>query len=129
MQFKRTRSKLSSMRTRYAVVAGVTLACCFTVAFSAAAGTADAALSGSVQIGVEGAMTGTYASVGTGLWQGANAAAAEINAQGGLMGQKIVLDQGDDVDDPGDAVPVITKLVNVDHIAGLVGPASITLPV
>ena len=117
------------MRTRYVAGAGVTLACCLTVPLLAATGTANAALSGSVQIGVEGAMTGTYASVGTGLWQGANAAAAEINAQGGLLGHKIVLNQGDDVDDPGDAVPVITKLVNVDHIAGLVGPASITLPV
>jgi branched-chain amino acid transport system substrate-binding protein len=82
-----------------------------------------------VHIGVLGPMTGVYASVGAGFWQGANAAAAEINAQGGILGGKLVLDQGDDVDDPADAIPAINKLVGVDHVVGIVGPASTVLPV
>jgi branched-chain amino acid transport system substrate-binding protein len=82
-----------------------------------------------IHIGVEGPMTGIYAEVGAGFWQGARAAAAEINAEGGLLGgRKLVLDQADDVSDPSDALPAIKKLIDVDHIVALDGPNSTVLP-
>jgi branched-chain amino acid transport system substrate-binding protein len=80
------------------------------------------------KIGVEGPMTGIYAEVGAGFWQGAQAAAREINAEGGLLGGKLSLDQADDVSDPSDAIPAIRKLVNLDHIDALDGPNSTVLP-
>lgn len=82
-----------------------------------------------ISIGVEGPMTGIYAEVGAGFWEGARAAAAEINAQGGLLGgRKLQLVQGDDVSDPADAVPLIQKLIGVNHIVALDGPNSTVLP-
>ncbi len=81
-----------------------------------------------VTIGVEGPMTGQYAEVGTGYWEGAQAAAAEINAGGGINGGKLVLDQADDVADPADAVPAINKMINIDHIAALELASSVVLP-
>ena len=82
-----------------------------------------------IKIGVEGPMTGQYADVGAGFWQGAQAAAREINAQGGVLGgRQLQLVQADDVSDPADAVPAIRKLIDIDHIAALDGPNSTVLP-
>lgn len=82
-----------------------------------------------IAIGVEGPMTGQYADVGAGFWRGAQAAAAEINAEGGLLGgRKLNVIQADDVSDPADAVPAIHKLIDVDHIVALDGPNSTVLP-
>ena len=84
---------------------------------------------GPINIGVEGPMTGQYADVGAGFWRGAQAAAAEINAQGGLLGgRKLNVIQADDVSDPADALPAIKKLIDVDKIVGLDGPNSTVLP-
>lgn len=82
-----------------------------------------------INIGVEGPMTGQYADVGAGFWRGAQAAAAEINAQGGLLGgRKLNVVQADDVSDPADALPAIKKLIDVDKIVALDGPNSTVLP-
>jgi branched-chain amino acid transport system substrate-binding protein len=94
------------------------------------AGSGSPAANGAdINIGVEGPMTGQYADVGAGFWLGAQAAAAEINAEGGLLGgRKLVVLQADDVSDPADAVPTIRKLIDVDHIVALDGPNSTVLP-
>jgi branched-chain amino acid transport system substrate-binding protein len=84
--------------------------------------------SGHIDMGVEGPMTGVYAPVGAGFWKGAQAAAHEINAEGGLLGKKLVLHQADDVSDPADALPAIRKLIDIDHIVALDGPNSTVLP-
>jgi branched-chain amino acid transport system substrate-binding protein len=81
-----------------------------------------------INIGVEGPMTGQYADVGAGFWDGAYAAAREINAEGGLLGGKLNVIQADDVSDPSDAIPVINNLIDVDHIVALDGPNSTVLP-
>jgi ABC-type branched-subunit amino acid transport system substrate-binding protein len=95
----------------------------------AACGTSSNQDTGPIKIGVEGPMTGQYADVGAGFWQGAQAAAREINAQGGLLGgRKLELVQADDVSDPADAVPAIRKLIDIDHIVALDGPNSTVLP-
>lgn len=82
----------------------------------------------SIAMGVEGPMTGIYASAGASFLQGARAAASEINAEGGILGKQLTIYQGDDVDDPGDALPVIQKLVGINHIVALDGPNSTVLP-
>ena len=53
-----------------------------------------------ISIGVAGPMTGQYASFGTQLKNGAEAAVADINAAGGVMGKKLKLEVGDDACDP-----------------------------
>ena len=59
-----------------------------------------------IMIGAAGPMTGEYASFGQQLKEGAELAVADINAKGGVLGQKVVLTIGDDACDPKQAVSV-----------------------
>ena len=59
-----------------------------------------------ITIGVAGPFTGDLASFGDQLKAGAVQAAADINAAGGVNGQKLVLEFGDDQCDPKQAVSV-----------------------
>ncbi len=96
---------------------------------AACGGSASGQVGPPINIGVEGPMTGQYADVGAGFWRGAQAAAAEVNAEGGLLGgRKLNVIQADDVSDPADALPAIRKLIDVDHIVALDGPNSTVLP-
>src|SRR5882724_8080895 len=83
----------------------------------ALAGTASAQ---DISIGVAGPMTGQYASFGTQLKNGAEAAVADINAAGGVMGQKLKLEVGDDACDPKQARAVGEKFASmkVPFVAG-----------
>jgi len=63
-----------------------------------------------ITIGVAGPFTGSLASFGDQLKAGAVQAAADINAAGGVNGQKIVLEFGDDQCDPKQAVSVAEQL-------------------
>ena len=73
-----------------------------------------------VLIAAVGPMTGPYATFGDQLKRGAEMAVADLNAAGGVMGQKVVLTIGDDVCDPKQAVAVANKLVSdgVVFVAG-----------
>src|SRR5690606_20293474 len=62
-----------------------------------------------VKIGVAGPMTGQYAVFGAQLQAGAKMAVEEINAAGGLLGEKIELFVGDDACDPKQAVAVANQ--------------------
>jgi branched-chain amino acid transport system substrate-binding protein len=81
-----------------------------------------------IKIGAEGPMTGTFASTGQALWEGAQVAAKEINDAGGILGRPLHLDQIDDVNDPADAVPALRKAISVDGIQFLDGPSSTVRP-
>ncbi|MRK21913.1 branched-chain amino acid ABC transporter substrate-binding protein [Pseudomonas sp. JG-B] len=63
-------------------------------------------------VGVAGPMTGPYASGGQQMRNGAEMAIADINARGGVLGQKLSLVVGDDVCDPKQAVSVANTFVN-----------------
>ena len=73
-----------------------------------------------ISVGVAGPMTGQYASFGTQLKNGAEAAVADINAAGGLMGKKLKLDINDDACDPKQARAVAEKIANakIPFVAG-----------
>ncbi|MFQ5994510.1 MAG: branched-chain amino acid ABC transporter substrate-binding protein [Acidiferrobacterales bacterium] len=58
---------------------------------------------------VTGPMTGQYASFGEQMQRGAVMAVKDINAAGGVLGQKIKLKVGDDACDPKQAVAVANK--------------------
>src|SRR3546814_15625733 len=57
-------------------------------------------------------MTGQYASFGAQMRAGAEMAVADINAAGGVLGQKLVLEIGDDACDPKQAVAVANQFAN-----------------
>jgi branched-chain amino acid transport system substrate-binding protein len=81
--------------------------------------TASAALA-DIQIATAGPMTGQYASFGEQMKRGAEMAVADINAAGGVNGEKLVLNVGDDACDPKQASAVANDLASkgVVFVAG-----------
>jgi branched-chain amino acid transport system substrate-binding protein len=63
-------------------------------------------------IAIAGPMSGQYASAGDQIRKGADAAIEDINARGGVLGQKLKLEVGDDACDPKQAVSVANAMVN-----------------
>jgi len=90
------------------------------VALGASLALTGAASAQDITIGVAGPMTGQYASFGTQLKNGAEAAVADINAAGGVMGKKLKLEIGDDACDPKQARAVGEKFASmkVPFVAG-----------
>ena len=97
------------------------LAGCLVTAFSAQA---------DIVIGVAGPFTGPNATYGDQYWHGATQAAEDINAAGGINGEKIKLVQGDDACEPKQAVAVANRLVDQDKVKAVVGHfcSSSTMP-
>lgn len=62
-----------------------------------------------IVIGTAGPMTGQYASFGAQMKAGAEQAVEDINAAGGVLGEKLVLSVGDDACDPKQAVAVANQ--------------------
>ena len=72
---------------------------------------AGAAQAETLKIGVAGPFTGPNAAFGAQLQKGAEMAAADLNAAGGVLGMQIELTFGDDVSDPKQGVSVANKFV------------------
>ena len=73
-----------------------------------------------VKLGVAGPITGPNAAFGAQLKNGAEQAVEDINAAGGIMGQKITLTVGDDASDPKQGVSLANKFVS-DGVKLVVG--------
>jgi branched-chain amino acid transport system substrate-binding protein len=91
----------------------------------ALAGTAQA----QIKIGVAGPITGPNAAFGAQLKNGTEQAAEDINAAGGINGQKITVTVGDDVSDPKQGVSVANKFT-ADGVKFVVGHfnSGVTMP-
>jgi branched-chain amino acid transport system substrate-binding protein len=83
-------------------------------------GFAAPAVAQDMSVGVAGPMTGSYATFGTQFKAGADAAIADLNAGGGVLGKKLSLEIGDDACDPKQAVAVANKLAGqkISFMAG-----------
>jgi branched-chain amino acid transport system substrate-binding protein len=81
---------------------------------------AAAPASAQIQIATVGPMTGEYATFGQQMKAGTEQAVADINKAGGVLGQQLVLNIGDDACDPKQAVSVANQMANkkVRLIAG-----------
>ncbi|MDR3450920.1 MAG: branched-chain amino acid ABC transporter substrate-binding protein [Alphaproteobacteria bacterium] len=66
-----------------------------------------------ITIGVAGSFSGENAFLGEQLKHGVTLAAADINAKGGIKGEKIVLQFADDACDPKQAVSVANKMASL----------------
>lgn len=73
-----------------------------------------------IKIGVAGPITGPNAAFGSQLRQGAEQAIEDINAKGGVKGQKLQAVIGDDVSDPKQGVSVANKFA-AEGVKGVVG--------
>ncbi len=82
-----------------------------------------------VKIGVAGPITGANAAFGAQLVNGTQQAVDDINKAGGILGQQITLEQGDDVSDPKQGVSVANKFVG-DGVKFVVGHfhSGVTIP-
>ncbi len=91
----------------------------------AMAGTAQA----QIKLGVAGPITGPNAAFGAQLKNGTEQAVNDVNAAGGIMGQKITMSVGDDVSDPKQGVSVANKFV-ADGVKLVVGHfnSGVTMP-
>ena len=91
----------------------------------AAAGVANA----QIKMGVAGPITGPNAAFGAQLTNGTQQAVDDINKAGGILGQQITLEQGDDVSDPKQGVSVANKFVG-DGVKFVVGHfnSGVTIP-
>src|SRR5271167_2341848 len=99
------------------------------VALGVAAIFASGAAQAQVKLGVAGPITGPNASFGAQLTHGVAQAAEDINAAGGILGQKIEVEQGDDVSDPKQGVSVANKFVG-DGVKFVIGHfnSGVTVP-
>src|SRR5271165_1850042 len=91
----------------------------------AAAGVASA----QIKLGVAGPITGPNAAFGAQLTNGTQQAVDDINKAGGILGQQLTLEQGDDVSDPKQGVSVANKFVG-DGVKFVIGHfnSGVTIP-
>ena len=100
----------------------------FGLALGIAIATAGAATA-QVKFGVGGPITGPSAATGAQMKNGVDQAAADINAAGGILGQKIGVSYGDDVSDPKQGVSVANKFA-ADGVKFVIGHynSGVTIP-
>jgi branched-chain amino acid transport system substrate-binding protein len=79
---------------------------------SAALALSGAAAQAEIAIATAGPMTGQYAAFGEQMRRGAELAVQDINAAGGVLGEQLVLEVGDDACDARQAVAVANQMVN-----------------
>jgi len=87
------------------------------------------AASAEIRLGVGVPVTGSDATFGAQIRMGAEQAVADINAAGGILGQKASVEVGDDAADPKQGVSVANKFVG-DQVAFVVGHfnSGVTMP-
>ena len=96
-----------------------------------AAGFAGQAAAQNVKIGVDEPLTGPFAASGTYVVNGAKIAADEINAKGGVLGNKLDLVVEDNKSNPTESAAVAEKLITSDKVPVMMGAwgSSLTLAV
>src|SRR5579863_258100 len=95
----------------------------------AVAGTMAGPAAAQVKIGVAGPITGPNAATGAQMKNGVDQAAADLNKTGGILGQKITVEYGDDVSDPKQGVSVANDFA-ADGVKFVVGNynSGVTIP-
>src|ERR1700756_3587413 len=90
------------------------------LALGASLALSASALAQDITVAVAGPMTGGYAAFGRQLKNGAEMAVADLNAGGGVLGKKLVLDIEDDACDPKQARSVAEKIAGakIPFVAG-----------
>ncbi len=74
-----------------------------------------------IKVGVYGPLTGPMSLWGIASQQGVELLIKQVNAQGGVLGQKLVLVSYDDKSSPEEAVKTVTRMINSDKVQCIVG--------
>ncbi len=91
------------------------------LAMSACKKAGEPVAGGDIPIGEFASMSGATASFGQASHKGTQMAIDEINASGGVLGQKLRLITEDDQSRAGEAATVVRKLIAREHIVALLG--------
>ena len=94
--------------------------CAFQLALTLTLTTSPAA----IKIGEVDPLTGGVSQFGIGCHQGFVLAFEEINAEGGILGQKIELVTEDDQSKPGQSATAVRKLITQDKVVAILGDAT-----
>lgn len=110
------------MKRSHKSVIAVAMAAALSVGI-AACGSSDSSSGegGTWRIGLEAPLSGDTANLGKGMLEGAQLAADEINADGGVLGKKIEIVEIDDAGDAKTGVDAANKAI-ADGLDGVVGP-------
>jgi branched-chain amino acid transport system substrate-binding protein len=76
-----------------------------------------------IKLGATFPLTGEVASYGQKAKRGIEMAVEEINAKGGVLGRKVVIDFQDDRNDKKEAVTIVTKFATIDKVPVVFGSA------
>lgn len=95
--------------------------CYLAVALTASLAAAHSQAQETVKIGVVEPLTGGVAFDGTSFVKGAQLAAKQVNAAGGLLGKKLELVVADGVCKPAESVSAAEKLITSDKVPVLIG--------
>jgi branched-chain amino acid transport system substrate-binding protein len=76
-----------------------------------------------VKVGAAVALSGSIAVYGEGFKKAIDLAAEEVNAAGGIKGKKLEIVYEDNKSSPKDCVTAVRKLVTVDKVSVIIGPA------
>ncbi len=87
------RRRRASVFVALASVGALAVAACSSGSSGSSSGSGTGSTGGSIHMTVLGSDTGAYAEIGQAMYNGAVAGAAQVNAAGGIMGQKLVLDK------------------------------------
>lgn len=109
------RTVISAAGTAALILAGS--ACAASSAGSTAGG-------GSVAIGEATTLSGPIAELGQSGLQGVKLAAAQLNTEGGLLGDKVKVVSADDALAPATGASEVRSMILNDHVAALFGPVS-----
>ncbi len=77
-----------------------------------------------IKIGVSLSLTGDFSADGIAFKQGYTLWAKDINAKGGLLGRRVVLDIVNDASSPVQVATNYQKLISIDHVDLVFGPFS-----
>ncbi len=77
-----------------------------------------------IPVGFYGSLTGSTATFGQSGKNGSTLAFDEINARGGVLGERIALHVEDDRGEAAEAASAVSKLIARDHVVGLLGEAA-----
>jgi ABC-type branched-subunit amino acid transport system substrate-binding protein len=77
---------------------------------------------GPVTMGVLSCFTGSLANLGAAMLQGSQVAQQAINANGGILGQQLVINHADTQCDEADGAVAVRQLLAGSNIVGIIGP-------
>lgn len=114
------------MKTIYRRLGGAGILSVMLLLVVLGSGAARAVADSALNVGVNAPFTGSSAIIGTHFVRGVEAAAWDINHNGGVLGHTFNVIRADDQDDAADGVAAINKLIAIDQPVAIFGPSSDT---